>query len=372
VLCRSSGRYLEKGKSDVSSAFDPGSAVPHFEFVRNWDLSGVPEAQYAWAHSGLAVTAAGEPIGFHAGHLVAFDDVGHVLRVVSTGLTEGHGITLVQEDGEEYLWISDPGFVFVATADDGDEAWAPLFGKGVHRETREPRVVKVTLDGKIRSELPKPPTDSDMGPGIMGPYCPCGSAIDEERLGGSGDIWVADGYGSSLVHRFDKHGRHLLSLSGEEGGGRFLCPHAVLIDRRGDKAPELYIADRENRRIQVYDLDGRYQRTVGESFLNSPSGFALRGDLLVVAELYARLAVLDVEDDLVGYVGADPDAEGQGWPERAGWPNALAQDGHAVVPDLPHPDRFNSPHSVAVDADGDLYICEWLIGGRYTRLRVLP
>jgi hypothetical protein len=119
----------------------------------------------------------------------------------------------------------------------------------------------------------------------MGDYCPCGTAVDEERLGGNGDIWVADGYGAGLVHRFDRHREHLLTLSGEEGGGRFLCPHAVFIDRRGGKTPELYIADRENRRVQVYDLDGRYLRTFGAAFLNSPSGFAVSGDLLVVAEL---------------------------------------------------------------------------------------
>jgi hypothetical protein len=108
--------------------------------------------------------------------------------------------------------------------------------------------------------------------------------------------------------------------------------------------PELYIADRENKRVQVYNLQGRYLRTFGDAFLNSPSGFAQWGDVLVVAELYARLTVVDTEDNLVGYFGADPDAkEGPGWPERPGWPNALADDGHVETPHLPHPDRFNSP-----------------------------
>ena len=97
---------------------------------------------------------------------------------------------------------------------------------------------------------------------------------------------MADGYGASLVHRFDKRGNHRSTLTGEEGSRRFLCPHADLIDRHGDKTPELYIADRENRCIQVYDLDGHHRRLFGETFLNSPSGFAALGDLLVVAELY--------------------------------------------------------------------------------------
>jgi hypothetical protein len=207
----------------------------------------------------------------------------------------------------------------------------------------------------------------------MGPYCPCGTAVDEERLGGSGDVWVADGYGSSVVHRFDSSGRHLSTLTGDEGAGRFNCPHAVFIDRRGGKAPELYIADRGNKRVQVFSLDGRYLRTFGESFLNSPSGFAQWGNVLVIAELYGRLTALDSGDQLIGYIGTDPNApEQQDWPERPGWPNALAGNGRAQPPDLPAPHQFNSPHSLAVDVDGNLHVSEWLIGGRYTKLTVQP
>ena len=169
----------------------------------------------------------------------------------------------------------------------------------------------------------------------MGAYCPTGTAIDETRLGGSGDIWVADGYGSSLVHRYSHAGEHLSVLTGEEGAGRFNCPHAVYIDRRGGKTPELYIADRGNKRIQVYDLEGVHQRSFGEAFLNSPSGFAQWGDRLVVAELYARLAVLGPDDHLVGYLGADPAIDDQhGWPQTA----RLAQ--------RPHPRRTRKIPSI--------------------------
>jgi hypothetical protein len=349
-------------------------AVPDYDVTSDWaDLSEVPGGATSWAHNGVVVTASGELIGFHAGQLVAFDREGRVLRVVRTGLTEGHGITLVREGDEEYLWITDPGFVHVCRSEGGDEAWEPLFGKGVHVDSREPRVVKMTLSGQIHSELPIPPIDAATGPAMMGTYCPCGSAVDEERFGGSGDIWVADGYGSSLVHRFDKDGNHLSTLTGEEGGGRFVCPHAVYIDRRAHKAPELYIADRENKRVQIYDLEGRYERTIGEGFLSSPSGFAQWGNALVVAELYSRLAVLDDNDELMGYIGDEPDGNvGQGWPERPGWPNALTDDGYAKAPQRSDPDRFNSPHSLAVDNDGNLYVSEWLIGGRYSKLAVRP
>ena len=342
------------------------------DVTADWaDLSAVPEAMSSWAHNGIAVTAAGELIGFHAGRLVAFDRNGHVSRSVKPGLTEGHGITLVREGDEEYLWVSDPGFVFEVGLDDGDEEWAVVFGKGVHVESSRPRVVKMTLEGEILVELPMPRRDPESPAGMMGDYCPCGTAVDEERFGGTGDIWVADGYGSSLVHRFDKHGDHRSTLTGEEGGGRFLCPHAVFIDRRGGKTPELYVADRENRRVQVFDLDGQYLRTFGNSFLNSPSGFAVSEDFLVIAELYSRVAVVDAEDAFVGYVGAGDSARnGAGWPERPGWPNALGSGGRVERAHPPAADEFNSPHSLAVDADGNLYVSEWLIGGRYTKFTI--
>src|ERR1039458_4354710 len=156
------------------------------------DLSEVADSASSWAHSGLVATSDGELIGFHAGQLVAFDHHGAVSRVVRPGLTEGHGITLVRDGDDENLWIADPGFVFGSTPEEGDEAWTAIFGKGIRLVNREPRVVKMTLAGEILMELPLPPRDPDL-PGMMGEYCPCGTAVDEERFGGSGDVWVADG-----------------------------------------------------------------------------------------------------------------------------------------------------------------------------------
>ena len=349
--------------------------MPRFDLHRHWaDLSALPAAASAWAHNGIAVTASGELVGFHTGQLVAFDQSGALRWTVETDLTEGHGITLVREAGEEYLWICDPGFVFESVADEGDGDWAALFGRGIHRREENPRVVKMSLEGAVHFELPIPSFELGAPDGLMGSYCPCGCAVDEERFGGSGDIWVADGYGSSIVYRFDKEGNQLARLTGDEGGGRFLCPHSVHIDRRSGKGVELYIADRENRRLQVYDLAGRYIRTVGEPFLSSPSGFAQWGEFLVVAELYARLAVLDAHDDLVGYIGADtPAGEFHAWPDRPGWPNALDGAGRPeVAPNDLGPNSLNSPHSLAVDADGNLYVSEWLIGGCYTAVRPKP
>ena len=168
-----------------------------------------------------------------------------------------------------------------------------------------------------------------------------------------------------LVHRFDRSGRHLGILDGTTGAGRFDTPHAVHIDRRHATA-ELHIADRGNRRIQVYDLNGQFLRTYGEEFLLSPSGFAAYGEELLITELDARIAVLGPDDTLRTYIG-DPDDPGR---SRPGWPNVMRHQGLGR-PEL-RPGRFNSPHGIAVDSNRNVYVSEWVIGGRLDRLVPIP
>src|SRR5207302_7989233 len=79
-------------------------------------------------------------------------------------------------------------------------------------------------------------------------YKPTGVDVDDR-----GTIWVGDGYGANLVHRYDVDGRYVGNLTGEEGAGRFDTPHDVFVDRRTAEH-ELYVADRANSRIQVFDL----------------------------------------------------------------------------------------------------------------------
>jgi hypothetical protein len=190
--------------------------------------------------------------------------------------------------------------------------------------------------------------------------------VFQQGQGGNDDIWIADGYGQNLVHRYSKEGDYLGSINGSEGtAGAFSCPHAVFVDTRKD-VPELYIADRTNRRIQVYDLEGTFKRSFGADFLTSPSAFAVAGDRMFVAELRARVTILDASDRLVGYLG-----ENEAVCAVEGWPNMKDSRGQTVRPGHLAPGKFNSPHGIAVDSRGDVYVVEWLIGGRYTKLRKL-
>ncbi|MFS3128581.1 hypothetical protein ACLM5J_09265 [Nocardioides sp. Bht2] len=338
------------------------TTTPAVLVVNDWAQQGKVEgAARGFAHHGLAITSTDEVLAFHAGQLVTFAPSGDLLRVSRPGLTEGHGITVVSEDGDDMVWVADPGFAIDCGTGTGDGKLPPTFGTGLDLEVRPGRVVKLSLDGEITLELPTPPSPDD-SPGPFAPYAPTSVAVDEVGLGGTGDIWVADGYGSNAVHRYSSSGAHLQSLTGTEGAGRFDCPHAVFIHRVEGRDPEVYVADRGNARVAVYGLDGTFRRAIGDGFLTSPSGFARWGDLLVVVELFARLTLLDLNDHLVGRLGEDPEAT-----DRVGWPNAHNGIGAARVPDALRPGVLNSPHAAAVNSRGELFVAEWVIGGRYTK-----
>jgi DNA-binding beta-propeller fold protein YncE len=317
----------------------------------NWDEGWVAAELYgedSWAHHDLAVTSDQRIVGFRSGgdSFWFLDRDGRLLGEWASDLGEGHGLTIVGPAGAEQLWVADPGVTFARDADGLHDAVLSS-GHG--------RVVAFDLAGNRLAELPTPGLpiyEEEI-------YRPTTVEVDQA---GDGSVWVADGYGAELVHRLSRQGEVLLSLSGEEGAGRFDCPHGVLIDRRQPQRPQLYVTDRGNNRIAVYDLDGSFLRVVEEG-LREPSGLGVRGDQLVVAELQARVTILDGEDRVVERIGDDGDAM-----SRPGWPNALGADGRTVRPDL-RPGSFNSPHGIAVDATGDIYVAEWTLGGRVVRLR---
>jgi hypothetical protein len=329
-----------------------GSGGNTYQWIDDW--AKIPETQSAkagWAHPGIVVTESGDVISYHQGdpRVLVFDKDGELKSSWESGLTEAHGMTLVKEDGSEYLWIADNG-------SKRDFQYGYDYPPGA--ESKSGQVVKTTLDGHRLMSLERP----DIPVYQSTRYAPTTVAVNEERFGGNGDIWVGDGYGASYVHRFDKDGTYLSSINGEEGAGHFNCPHGIFIDRRKSE-PELYIADRANARIQVYDLEGNFKRAFGTDFLTTPSAFVSYGDQLIVAELRARLAVLDMNDNLVTYLGDNLQVC-----DVNGWPNNRDEQGKVIPTRLLETGKFNSPHGMAVDANGNLYIAEWLVGGRFVKL----
>lgn len=350
-----------------------GPAANRYAWVDAWaHLDDQERLRTSWAHHALAVTRDGHVVGFHPvdGRVVVLTPAGEVVRSFDCGVVEGHGAAIVEEDGIEYLWVADIGMRAVPT---------PSAKVGYENDVRDPegttkvtmpdgeevempvpcgRVLKVRLhDGEVVSVLPKP--DHQLYREL--PYIPTAVAAVPD-----GTVWVADGYGANALHRFSPDGRLLRTLTGEESGaGRLACPHGMLLDRRRGE-PELYVADRENLRLLVFDVEGTFRREVARGEVARPSALATHGELLAVAELCARVALLDLDDRVVGHLGAN-----DGIVDSPGWPNAL--DGERFVrPTTLEAGRFNSPHGLAIDGRGNLYVTEWLIGGRYTKLEPTP
>jgi len=300
-----------------------------------------------WAHHGVAVTDDGTVLFARPDRatLALFDARGRMRAQVETDLTEMHKMTVVGEGGTA-VWVADNGHKYLPHQ--------PRYRDFV----RPGRVVLIGIDdGTIEAEISTPEHEAY----VRDAWSPCAVAVDEQRFGGSGEIWVADGYGKSLLHRFSSDGALLATLDGSESGQVFDTPHDVVIDRRR-ATPELYVADRTNRRVVVFGLGGDYLRDVGAGVLTSPSGIATSGELLIVTELEGSIAIFDGDDNFVARLAESCRQESEAWP------NALDDLGNTVRPPDLQAGHFNSPHGVATDVAGDIYVTEWLIGGRLVRL----
>ncbi len=298
-----------------------------YEWIEHW--AKIPSTESGRANGrthGAAVTKDRNIVVFNQANpaVLVFDANGSLLTSWGDRFGGAHGLTLVNEGGIDYLWLTDQ---------------------------YSGEVVKTTHDGQSVLNLER----ASHSTYNKSKYAPTWVAVHEERFGGNGDVWVTDGYGSHYIHRYNKSGEYLDSINGSEGkAGTFDCPHGISIDYR-KKEPELYIADRGNRRFQVYDLEGKYKRVFGSDILTSPCGCVTHDGQLFVPELNARLAVLDEDDRLVCYLG-----ENEAICSHPEWPNVPAN--------LITAGKFNSPHGMATDGKGNLYVVEWIVGGRITKL----
>jgi len=179
-------------------------------------------------------------------------------------------------------------------------------------------------------------------------------------LGAGGEIYVADGYGNARVHKYSPDGKLLFSW-GEPGSGpgQFHLPHGICVDRRGI----VYVADRENSRIQLFSPDGE--------FLDEWTGIARpcqifvdRNDYFYIAEVGYRAGMFpgsEAPQDHDAALGAAPggrvsifDHSGRLVSRFGGGDNPCA------VGD------FFAPHDIWVDSRGDVYVGEVTMsaGGR--------
>ena len=152
----------------------------------------------------------------------------------------------------------------------------------------------------------------------------------------NGDIFVSDGYGNARVHRYSADGELILSW-GERGNGpgQFSISHCVRID----KDDRVWVCDRENNRIQIFDLDGNFLTEWTGLLRPNTVYFDKEDDVIYIAELTHQLSIYSLKQELITQ-----------------WGGAKSSD---------QPGEFiGGPHGLWVDSHGDIYVGEVELGER--------
>jgi hypothetical protein len=156
----------------------------------------------------------------------------------------------------------------------------------------------------------------------------------------TGDLFIADGYGNARVHKFSADGRHLFSW-GTYGTdpGQFNLVHSIATDGNGN----VYVADRESHRVQVFDGQGE---VIGQwNNLHRPCGLHIQDGLAYIGQLPTHLAV-NARYPNIGACVTLHDLSGRRMARLGG-----AHPGE-------EPGQFTAPHGLAVDSKGDIYVGE--------------
>ncbi len=165
-------------------------------------------------------------------------------------------------------------------------------------------------------------------------------------FGPAGELYVTDGYGNARVHKFSPEGRLLCSW-GEPGDrpGQFHVPHGIAVDRHG----MVWVADRENSRIQCFSSGGEFRGQWNEIARPCQVAFDADGNLFV-AELGYRAGMWP------GTTAPTPDATGGRVSVFDPHGSLLAQWGGGDDPTAPG--DFFAPHDICLDSRGDVYVAE--------------
>lgn len=308
-----------------------GEGDHKYECIHGW---GQLPDKIKWAEThGVAIDEAGliyithrsktpEPVDA----VVVFDPDGKYVRSFGTEYHGGgHGIDIRKEGSEEFLYLSDVKNRIVAkTTLLGEQVWKFCY-------PLEPKLYQKVLQFS--------PTNVAFHP--------------------AGGFYVADGYGSNYIHQYDANAKWIRSWGGTgDEPGKMKTPHSIWLDNRPGREVSLVVADRANARLQYFTLDGQHIGFVKD--VSFPADFDIRGTELLVPDLHARISIFDKDNKVITHLGYDPE-----------WTKTVLADNFQMrsQPDRWENGKFIHPHDACFDRDGNIFVAEWVLTGRVTKLR---
>jgi len=236
--------------TSVLLADDMPATVPEIPFDSVPNPLKLPPDLYFGEVSGIAVNSkkhvfvfsrgnsTGPAYGATAAQLLEFGPDGRFLREVGKNLYAWSYAHAVRTDKYDNIWAIDKGSDMIIRFNPEGRV-TMVFGRKKEASDEAAPWTRVNpprpaIDGQFRQ-----PTDVTWDP--------------------EGDIFISDGYINSRVAKYDKNGDWVKQW-GDRGNkpGEFNTPHSIAADAKGN----IYVADRGNRRIQVFDPDGTFEREI--------------------------------------------------------------------------------------------------------------
>jgi len=257
-------------------------------------------------------------------NIIIYDKSGKLLETWGTNYPGAHGLTLLKENGEDFLLITD---------------------------YERHQIIKTTIDGKVIFELDYP---LDTGKyNNKSEFKPTETTVLE-----NGDFYVADGYGNQYITHYNYKGE-MLNIFGGRGteDDQFLNAHGICYDNRDKNNPCLLITAREMNILKRFSLDGKYL-----SSIKVPGALICRPVIhnndIYFAVLKSKdspnndsgfLLIMDKNNKVVSCPGATA---------------PLYEDNQ--LEDLYQTIRlFKHPHDVCIDEDDNVYVAQWNSGQTY-------
>jgi hypothetical protein len=328
------GAPLILAASNKSGSNKPivGEGAHKYEVTHDWGELP-PNIKYGNTH-GVCEDSRGHIYVHHTVHatseltdtMVVFDHKGKFVKSWGKEFKGGaHGLHIRKEGHQEFLYLCD---------------------------TQRALMTKRTLSGEEVFTVAYPKESEQYKPGADGK--PIKFSPTNVAIAPNGDVYVGDGYGSSYINHYNNKGEYIRTFGGVgKDPGKLNCPHGLTVDTRGAQ-PVLLVADRTNRRLQRFTLDGKHIDFV--SGVNLPCHFhAFKNGDMVMPDLGARVTLLDRENKVITHLGEDTSNT---------WRQLRTQPRDKFVAG-----KFVCPHGACFDHSGNIFVVEWVEVGRVSKLR---